>query len=305
MKRSIFCPLLPGLLLVGSILVASLCAAAEDVRDSRDPLGVARFPHSWIVGYEQDQSFRPREYALGRVDKARRDVRVKHEVRASATREWSTYEMPSGTTSDDVIKHYLGLIGAEPLFSCAGRDCGRSNLWANEIFKRAILYGPDANQFYFAGEFDDHLIALYVIKRGNKRTYAHLEVLKPEGRVALSRNEGVSERLAGDGRAIIDGIKPAVDGHLTDTALATLNDLSASLDIFSGQTVYVVCHLYGPEDAPLLIERSAACAEAAVGALAQDEGPDLVPFAAGPLLPRTGSSARLELVLPHRLSHLR
>jgi hypothetical protein len=238
------------------------------------------------------------------VDKTRRDVRVEHEVRASATREWATYEMPSGTVPADVIDHYLNQVGGDPLFSCRGRDCGRSNYWANNIFKQAILYGPDTNQFYFAGEHADALIALYIIERGNKRIYAHLEVLKPENRVALRHNAEIFERLAGDGLAVVDGLAPTRAGGFSDEGTELLESLAGGLNVFEGQTVYVVCHLYGSEDAGVLIERALGCAETAVAALDQENGPRLVPFGAGPLLPRPGGSqSRLELVLPHRLSH--
>ena len=281
----------------------ALPVLAADVPGSADPLDVDRFPHSWIVGYERDDQYLPREYALGRVDRTRRDVRVEHEVRASATREWATYEMPSGTPRGDVIDHYLGLIGGDPLFSCRGRDCGRSNYWANNIFGRAILYGPDRNQFYFAGEYDDALIALYVIERGNKRIYAHLEVLRPERSVALSHNAEIFEHLAGDGLAVVEGLEPSVTGSLDDEARELLQSLAGGLEVFEGQTVYVVCHLYGAEDAPVLIDRAGECAAEAVDALTLEGGPELVPFAAGPLLPRLGGSqSRIELILPHRQS---
>ena len=148
-----------ALVWLAATVVSSLVQAA-DVSGSRDPLDIPRFPHSWIVGYENDPNLRPREYVLGRVDKTRRDIRVEHEVRASATREWVTYEMPAGTVRNDVVEHYLRQIGADPLFSCRGRDCGRSNYWANNIFQQAILYGPDNNQYYFAGEYGEALLAL-------------------------------------------------------------------------------------------------------------------------------------------------
>jgi hypothetical protein len=292
--------------MLGSLVMLCLAGqldAATDLRGSADPLGIVRYPHSWIVAYEKDDNLRPREYALGRVDRTRRDVRVEHEVRASATREWATYEMPLGTQADEVLAHYLERIGESPLFSCQGRDCGRSNLWANDIFKRAILYGPDGNQHYFAGEYGDHLIALYVIERGNKRVYAHLEVLKPENRVALSHNAEIFERLAGDGLAIVEDITPGRNGRLTEADQLMLETLAEGLDVFAGQTVFVVCHLYGSEDGAVLIDRSLGCAQMAVEALSRDPGPVLVPFAAGPLLPRPGSASRIELVLPHRLSH--
>ena len=294
--------LLPAFLLT---LLSALAVPvwSADVPGSADPLGLTRMPHSWIVAYDKDDALLPREYALGRVDKTRRKVRVEHEVRAAAGREWATYEMPSGTQPDDVIEHYLTVLDTEPLFSCRGRDCGRSNLWANEIFKRAILYGPDANQFYFAGEKDEALVALYVIERGNKRVYAHLEVLRPERQVAVERNAEALDRLAGEGMSLIEGVIPDRLGNLDEAEVAILESLASGMDVFAGQTVYVVCHLYGPESGASLIERSQLCAAAAADVLGGDGESELVPFGAGPLLPRVGLGARIELVLPHRLSH--
>ena len=285
------------------LLAAALPARAADVTGARDPLGIPRMPHSFIIGYELDDNLMPREYALGRVDRSRRDVRVEHEVRASATREWATYEMPAGTQTRQVIDHYLDVLDTEPLFTCSGRDCGRSNLWANEIFKRANLYGPDSNQFYFAGARGESLIALYIIERGNKRVYAHLEVLNPERDVALSLNEELLSQLAGKGQAVVEGVTPDRQGNLDAEEAEQLASLREGLLVFAGQTIYVVCHLYGSQSGAVLIERSDACARSAVDVLRTETGPELIPFGAGPLLPRAGAGARIELVLPHRRSH--
>ena len=281
---------------------ASASAAETDVGGSRDPLGIERFPYSWIVGYERDDALRPREYVLGRVDRQRREIRVEQQVRPSAGLEWATYETPRGTEPRDVVEHYLARIGKAELFRCSGRDCGRSNDWANAIFGEAILYGPDSNQHYFAGEYGDALIALYVIERGNRRVYAHLRVLRPDSRVALSANEQLIERLAGEGVGMVENVVPGNDGRLDADALAVLAALGRELAIFQGQTVYVVCHLYGSEPADALLAAAASSARRAADALDSGDGPVLTPFGAGPLLPRAaGSLPRLELVLPHRL----
>lgn len=287
------------ILLLGVVLAfpSSLMAA-----DARDPLDLERFPHSTIVNYELDEALRPREFVIGRVDKSRRDVRAEREVRPNATRESATYEMPPTSKPEDVVNHYRGLLGSGTIFTCRGRDCGRSNDWANHIFGKAILYGPDIGQFYLAAELGEHLVSVYVIERGNKRVYAHLEVLRPQEPIVLRGNAEVVQRLAGDGVTLISGVKPDRNGALAESALNTLADLGRDLSVFNGQTVYVVCHLYGPVDTDRLIEQSTDCAGQAARALATDAGPQFRPFGAGPLLPRTsGAVSRLELVLPHRL----
>jgi hypothetical protein len=299
--------LLHGLIvaaLAAGVVTAGQAWAQSDISGSTDPLNIARFPHAWIVEYEADDEYLTREFAYGRVDKTRRDIRIEKDVRTSATIERATYQIPSGTPVSDVVEHYAKLLGAGELFSCSGRDCGRSNDWANHIFKKAILYGPDGKQFYLAAEYAGHLVALYVIERGNKRVYAHLEALNPETNVAVVSNRVLVEHLAGDGFSVIDGLKPAGDGNLPEPSRATLRELAEELNIFSGQTVYVVCHLYSSAKTHAVIEAAQRCSEQAVAALTLDGGPTFVPFAAGPLLPRaSGARSRIELVLPHRLDH--
>ena len=286
-----------------TIIVGLLCGVAHaDIGGSVDPLGIERYPHSIIVAYERDDALLPREFAIGRVDKTRRDVRIKREARPTATREWATYEMPAGVKTDDVVRHYQAGLGASSIFTCSGRDCGRSNHWANYIFNQAILYGPDKSQFYLAAERSDHLLAVYVIERGNKRVYAHLEVLKPDPPISLRGNAEVVQRLTGVGLSHIDGVTPAIDGTLNAAAELVLHDLGVELNALSGQTVYVVCHLYGTQNTDLLLDQSRLCARQAAEALQNETGPTFEAFGAGPLMPRaSGATSRLELVLPHRL----
>lgn len=271
---------------------------------SRDPLDLDRFPHAWIVAYERDTEMLPREFVVSRVDKTRRDVRAERKVRTEADLESVTYRMPPGTPPEEVVAHYRRLFGGDSLFACDGRDCGRSNHWANYIFQQPILYGPDQNQSYIAVKHAGHLLGLYVIERGNKRVYAHLQVLRPAEPVAVAVNQVVTERLAGNGYVVVEGATPLPNGALPAAARDILAGLAPDLSVFAGQRVYVVCHLYGSRPTEELLEASQTCSSAAAELLAEPGGPELVGFAAGPLLPRGPTATRrLELVLPHRLHH--
>ncbi|MCZ6711907.1 MAG: DUF4892 domain-containing protein [Gammaproteobacteria bacterium] len=288
------------LMLVGSAAVA----AAPDVPGSRDPLNLERFPHAWIVKYERDDELLPREFIVSRVDKTHRDVRAERKVRTDARLEAVTYRIPEGIPRQDVIDHYVSVLGSELLFSCEGRYCGRSNHWANYIFKQAILFGPDKNQFYIAVNHAAHLVAVYVVERGNKRVYAHVLVLKPDKPVAVAENQILTERLAGEGYAVVEGVVPLHDGDLPGSAGQILGGIADQLNIFTGHRIYVVCHIYGSASADVLITAAGRCSQTAVQLLERDNGPELVAFAAGPLLPRaSGSAPRIELILPHRLQH--
>ena len=239
------------------------------------------------------------------MEKIRRELRIERKLRLDATAVRVTYQIPAGVPLSEVIAHYEEALGSEALFSCRGRDCGRSNGWANQVFGQAILYGPESNQFYIAADVGGQLMSAYVIERGNRRIYAHVEALQPRQAVEAVTNAELTEELAGNGFATIAGVRPRRDGSIPDAGLETLRGLSARLRIFERLTLHVVCHLYGPEDTASMLERSMACAQAARDALGEgidaDAGPKLVPFGAGPLLPRAGGAvARIELVLPHR-----
>ena len=153
--------------------------AADDVAGSVDLEGLERFPRAWIVAFERNEEFAPREFVISAVEKIRRELRIEHKLRVEATKLGITYQMPAGTPLAEVIGHYQQALGPQALFSCRGRDCGRSNGWANQVFGQAVLYGPEANQFYIAADRGAGLVAVYVIERGNKRIYAHVEALQP------------------------------------------------------------------------------------------------------------------------------
>lgn len=76
----------------------------------------------------------------------------------------------------------LQALDATILFQCEGRACGRSNVWANQIFGQAVLYGRDANQDYLAAavQQDDanYLVLVYTVTRGNMREYVWVEQLR-------------------------------------------------------------------------------------------------------------------------------
>ncbi len=288
-----------------SLAVQPLAAVTPDVAGAQDLDGVPRFPRAWIVDYVDDPQVAPRELVLSAAEKYRSELRAERILRIDAPLRTVTYQMPAGTPTRDVVEHYQRLLGNTSVFQCQGRDCGRSNQWANQIFQKAVLYGPDANQFYLSSQVDledqARMLSVYVIQRGNRRTYAHVVELRLSEVVQFDPNMLLQQKLPGDGYLIVGGATPALDGTLDQAARDVLQTLRVPLQDFARDTVYVVCHLQGSSSADQLLERSDACARSAVEALTQDGGPTLVPFGAGPLLPRPQAPAtRIELILPER-----
>ena len=286
-------------------LLPAPALALTDLPGARDPEGIPRFPRSWVVSFAEEDNLVPREFIVSAVEKIRRELRVDEKLRVDASALQVTYQVPPGTPRAEVVGHYRRILGADALFLCEGFDCGRSNAWASQVYGQALLYGPDRNQFYIAADRNGRLVSAYVIERGNRRIYAHVQVLQPAEAVRAARNTNLTEHLAGDGFSAVAGVRPRRDGTIPAEGVRILADIASQLRIFERQSLYVVCHLYGPESGAALLARAGACARAAVAELQRglpaDGGPELIPFGAGPLMPRqNGAASRLELVLPHR-----
>lgn len=62
---------------------------------------------------------------------------------------------------------------ASLLYRCAGRDCGQSSLWANEVLDQALLFGNDRTQFAYVFLSSDKqtITMLYGSERPNLKSY--------------------------------------------------------------------------------------------------------------------------------------
>ena len=93
------------------------------------------------------------------------------------------YQIETDDTLQNIADFYQAWISRtqpEILFSCIARLCGSSNQWANGFFHQKLLYGPDANQFYWVVKQNDTFWVVYLIERGNKRIYLYAERLQPK-----------------------------------------------------------------------------------------------------------------------------
>lgn len=298
---------LPRNAALGLAALAAAAAAAQDVAGSRDPAGLARYPGAWIVEHsERAAGALPYDFITAPVDKIRRDVRFEGERVSGALRR-VTYRVPDGARLADVIAFYERMVAAiSPgvAFSCRGPDCGRSTVWANDVFGVAELNAPNRNQFYLAApvtvDGTERLIALYIVQRGNRRIYAHVDSVTPDTPLALARGETVVDALSRDGYATLEGVEPDAAGGLDASDLAALGEAAAVLAEARLTGLHLVCHLFGDGPVEALLAAAEACATAAAEALA-DDGVTAVPHGIGPLAPRGGARARVELVLPDQL----
>lgn len=120
--------------------------------------------------------------ALGGMEKQDGVWRPEHSLKVSIDGVRETHEIGYEASTEEVYGYYSdhfrpGVV--RQLFSCEGLDCGSSAQWANGYFGVRELYGPDVGQRLSVWLVEEgaqqQAITLYVVQRGNRKVYAHLD----------------------------------------------------------------------------------------------------------------------------------
>lgn len=132
-------------------------------------------------------------------------IRSETMARLPVRGEGRLYEIARDSSRAKARDHYRSLLqarGAQILFECSGIGCGRSNVWANQIFGQRVLYGRDATQDYLiAGTTESDgsrwLTLVYTVTRGNLREYAWVEHLAVDPGAMVPGLGSVNNRIRG------------------------------------------------------------------------------------------------------------
>lgn len=172
---------LRGFSIIAGLMLSSVVFA--DVAGSQDLSVMPRFTGSEIISYS-DEPEQERIYPQGSIRRISGRLRYENEIQLKGQLTAITYRLPDTHSSNDVFnstREALLANDAQMLYWCQGRDCGGSSLWANSVFFKSILYGPDEQQsfalFRLAEPQQNSILALYSITRGNRRAYLHAELL--------------------------------------------------------------------------------------------------------------------------------
>lgn len=115
------------------------------------------------------------------------------------------YQINRDASRGEAREHYQTLLqarGAQVLFECSGRSCGRSNVWANQIFDQSTLYGRDADQDYLVAAVTGEsgktwLTLVYTVTRGTQREYVWIEHLEAGEGAAIPGLDSANARVRG------------------------------------------------------------------------------------------------------------
>lgn len=131
-------------------------------------------PERAEVTFSASEPVNDYEVPGGPVQQAGGELRIENPQVLSGDRLRKTFELPSRTDLDQAFDDLRPTQGAV-IFECSGRECGRSNLWANDLYQIRTLYGRDRDQRYRLVRQGDTWQSLYLVQRGNRRVYAHFE----------------------------------------------------------------------------------------------------------------------------------
>ncbi|MBZ2167925.1 DUF4892 domain-containing protein [Marinobacter sp. F4216] len=203
------------------------------------------------------------------VREVRDEIRSETMARLPVSGEGHLYEIERDSNREKARDHYLRVLkarGSQVLFECVGLSCGRSNVWANQIFGQRKLYGRDANQDYLvAGTTTEDgrrwLTLVYTVTRGNLREYIWVEHLEVTGSVVIPGLGSVDSRIRGP-------IVVPWTGSLTHRFDWSANDRRKIADWARAESTIVVLTGFSSLDAGEGLEESLQRAERAVASLA-------------------------------------
>lgn len=171
------------------VLLISVALVAESEPASlAEPVGL--FPSSELVEQETTESM-GHLLVLGALEKVNHELQPEKFILVPGRKDASTWYLPEARRTKQVAEHFKSELveSANILFECQGRSCGSSSYWANKLFERAILYGPEQYQHYLIAQrsvpqhslsqqkAEGDYIVIYIGERATRKIYVHIEYI--------------------------------------------------------------------------------------------------------------------------------
>jgi hypothetical protein len=251
------------------------------------------YPRSQLVETSEEESVTTHRIMLGPLKKINSEITPDASLYVQGLRSRHTYFIADEQRTGLVFDFYAAQLQqkGQILFQCDARECGRSNYWANSVFERRILFGPDQYQHYIIGIINGYYTAIYVAQRATGQVYAHIDVIEDQQASLL------------DGDNLLRALQTLVGVQLsTEPNEELVTKLAQILEADVSIKLYIVAHdaLLSAETVSTTITRTTKIASAfksrllAVGISAER----LQAHGVGPLAPLEGAApSRLELIL--------
>jgi hypothetical protein len=291
-QMAVISGLLLALLGVPSALFAA-AASAVSADQGRVLDGViSLYPRAQLVDSAQEEADTTHRIMLGALEKINNEITPEASRYVQGLRSRHTYLIADESRTGLVFDFFSTQLQqkGQILYQCTGRECGSSNYWANSVFGRRILYGPEQYQHYIVGIINGYYTAIYVAQRATGQVYAHLDVIEDQQASLL------------DGDNLLRALQTLVGVQLNiEPDEKMTKKLVQILTAYESINIYIVAHdgLRASETVPNAIKRTTEVGGAfksrlvAAGISAQR----LQAYGVGPLAPLEGAGPdRLELI---------
>jgi len=171
------------------VLIISVAQVAES-ESASVAAAVGLFPSSELVEQKTTESM-SHLVVLGALEKVNHELQPEKSILVPGRKDASTWYLPEARRTKQVAEHFKSELieSANILFECQGRSCGSSSYWANKLFERAILYGPEQYQHYLIAQrsvpqhslsqqkAEGDYIVIYIGERATRKIYVHIEYI--------------------------------------------------------------------------------------------------------------------------------
>ncbi len=172
------------------VVLAGIVLTLAGAVQAADPEKILRelddYPHARTVETASAHVI-DHEIGLGAIQKVRGAWRFKESERVTGELRRHTWQIVDGFSSREVMDGLIAAVreleGAELLFSCDGRSCGRAVQWANRVFGQRVLYGREGDQAYRVFRLNrdqEYRLVVYAAVRTEDRQYLHVDLLRVE-----------------------------------------------------------------------------------------------------------------------------
>ena len=278
-------------------LLLSVFGSSFALETNSDAMLIQLYPRSQLVDSAEEESVSTHRIMLGALERVNHEITPEVSRYVQGKRIRKTYLLVDEQRTNLVFGFYVDQLArqGQVLYECAGRACGSSNDWANGVFERRILYGPEQYQHYSVGLVKDQYLAIYVAQRATGQVYVHVDIIKAQ---PGTTNQDLALDSTDLLQVLMSGISVKLD--LKPSEAVTAN-LANALELNKRVRVYLVGHdrLRSGETIPDSLSRTAAIAEEVRRRLIElgIDASRLQAFGVGPLSPGMDTPSRLEVVL--------
>ncbi|HIG40519.1 MAG: DUF4892 domain-containing protein [bacterium] len=258
---------------------------------------ISMFPGSRTVSEGGDDEIRTYQIITGSIARVNTQMVPKSSEHVQGRKRITTLETPNAQRTEDVAAFYREQLQnkGQIVFECQGRTCGSSNYWANTVFRKSILYGPEQYQHSMLGRISTdgtRFVIVYVAQRGTGKLYTHIEIITVE-----------DSALATDSKVVGSALQ--LLGKYSFRVDASEEMLTAIIDTINANAyrrLALVAHdnLQSGESVDAGIERTKQVAETLKSRLIEMgmADVDLSAYGAGPIAPiDLTRTSRIELVV--------